>query len=291
MMKKLTILITLLFFVSGCSTDESRKEIHIATNKWIGYAPLFLANERGELKKLNFHLIQSVSLAEAMEVFNIGRADIVTTTQHEYFALKQTNALKPVILLDRSNGGDMILSNRTIKELQNAENIDVYLEIDSINTELFKDFAKKFSLSDNRLTFHNLDQQQIQNVENRQNKAIIIVSYSPYDIALQSKDFHTIASTRDINTLLVIDALCVRNNIIEAYPKRLQELKDVIDRAIEDIKTDPKGVHQTIRSYLGDISYEEFKESLSMIKWINHPSKEEIRSINQMGYAEDVILK
>jgi len=291
MIKKLTILITILFFVSGCGTDESHKEIQIATNKWIGYAPLFLANEHGELKKLNFHLIQSVSLAEAMEVFNIGRADIVTTTQHEYFALKQTNALKPVILLDRSNGGDMILSNRTIKELQNAENIDVYLEIDSINTELFKDFAKKFSLSDNRLTFHNLDQQQIQNVENRQNKAIIIVSYSPYDIALQSKGFHTIASTRDINTLLVIDALCVRNNIIEAYPKRLQELKDVIDRAIEDIKTDPKGVHQTIRSYLGDISYEEFKESLSMIKWINHPSKEEIRSINQMGYAEDVILK
>jgi NitT/TauT family transport system substrate-binding protein len=290
-MYKLIILVITLFLFSGCDTQESQKEIKIATNKWIGYAPLFLANERGELEKLHFHLIQNVSLAEAMEVFSIGRADIVTTTQHEYFSLKRTNDLKPVILLDRSYGGDMILSNKTIEELQQADKIEVYLEIDSINAELFKDFAKKFSIPQKRVIFHNKDQQQIQDIANTSDKAIIIVSYSPYDIPLEEKGFHVIASTRNLDTLVVIDALCAREDIIQHYPKRLDALKRIIDEAIESIQENPKKAHEEIRTYLGDITYEEFKSSLTMIKWINHPSEKIMQVIQEMGYEEDAILK
>ena len=279
-----------LLWLTGCSSDSPKDEIKIATNKWIGYTPLFLANERGELQELNFHLIQNVSLAEAMEVFNIGRADIVTTTQHEYFALKRTNAIKPVILLDRSDGGDMILSNKPIEELKKAEEIDIYLEIDSINAELFKDFSKKYALPQERLHFHNMDQQQIQNIINEPDSTIIIVSYSPYNIPLQNKGFHIVASTKDLNTLLVIDALCAREKIIQNYPERLKKLKHVIDRAIEDIQKNPAEVHQKIRAYLGNITYKEFQESLSMIQWINHPSEEIMQAIKKIGYEEDAII-
>lgn len=290
-MQKILLLIISLLLLSGCTSHDKEKEIKIATNKWIGYAPLFLANEDGELKELHFHLIQNVSLAEAMEVFSIGRADIVTTTQHEYFALKRSGSIKPVILLDRSNGGDMILSNRTIEELQKATKIDVYLEIDSINTELFQSFAKTHHLDQNRTVFHNQDQQKIQNVENHPENAIMIVTYSPYDIPLKEKGFRTVASTKDTDTLVVVDALCARDDIIEKYHPRLKALKKVIDKAVLSIENDPHAAHQKIKKYLGNISYKEFENSLALIKWINVPSDNMMHIIRNMGYDEAAILK
>ena len=280
-----------ILFITGCGRTESEKEIKIATNKWIGYAPLFLANENGALKKLHFHLIQSVSLAEAMEVFSIGRADMVTTTQHEYFTLKQTTSIKPVILLDRSNGGDMILSNTSLSQLQKAPRIDVYLEVDSINSELFKSFAKAYHIDMNRTVFHNQDQQVIQNIKNDPHKPTMIVTYSPYDIPLIKKGFHTIASTKDSDIIVVIDALCAGDDIVKAYPHRLKSLKKAIDDAVLLIEKDPKTVYTKIKKYLGNITYEEFRDSLSMIKWINHPSDKIIQIIKKIGYEEDTILQ
>jgi len=289
-MQKILLLVITAFLMFGCVPKDQKKEIKIATNKWIGYAPLFLANENKELEKLHFRLIQNVSLAEAMEVFSIGKADIVTTTQHEYFALKRTGDISPIILLDRSDGGDMILSNRTIPQLKEAEKIDVYLEIDSINTELFKTFAKIYNIDQNRTVFHNQDQQRIQNVENDPQKPIIIVTYSPYDITLKKKGFRSIASTKDIDTIVVIDALCARDDIIWSYQPRLEALKKAIDSAVTTIQTNPHAAYGKIKKYLGNISYDEFEKSLSMIKWINKPSDKIMQVIEKMGYPKDTVL-
>jgi NitT/TauT family transport system substrate-binding protein len=289
--QKLLIFLLSILVIAGCGSTKNEKEIKIATNKWIGYAPLFWANENGALKKLHFHLIQSVSLAEAMEIFSIGRADMVTTTQHEYFTLKQTTSIKPVILLDRSNGGDMILSNTSLSQLQKAPRIDVYLEVDSINSELFKSFARAYHIDMNRTVFHNQDQQMIQNVENNPHKPTIIVTYSPYDIPLIEKGFHSVASTKDSDIIIVIDALCTGEDIIKKYPHRLKALKKAIDDAVLLIEQDPKTAHTKIKKYLGNITYEEFRDSLSMIKWINHPSDKIIQIIKKMGYEEDTILQ
>lgn len=82
---------------------QNEKTIHIFTNSWIGYAPLFYAKEKGYFDKLNIDLVTNVSLAEAADLYDIGKADLVTTTQHEYYSLKNSgHNIVPVILFDRS---------------------------------------------------------------------------------------------------------------------------------------------------------------------------------------------
>ena len=282
-----------IVFLNGCSSQQHRSDEHIkiATNSWIGYAPLFYAKESGELDKLGFTLITYVSLAEAADVYNVGKADMVTTTQHEYHALKKMMGdVTPVILLDRSDGGDMILSNVSLETIKKASKIQVYLEVDSINTELLEEFLHKNGIDEKKLSIINEDQQTIQDVRNTKTP-ILIVTYTPYDVPLKKKGFKEIASTRDVHELVVIDALCARKHIVTKYKKRLIALKQLIDKKIEQIEKDPKQSYEYVKKYLGDISYEDYLASLRSIEWINNPSDELLQIIEPMGYKQRDIIK
>ncbi len=285
-----SLLILLLLLLSACSS-KPQKQIVISTNQWIGYAPLFYAYETGKLDSLNIKIVTSVSLAEAADLYSIGKADMVTTTQHEYNVLKQTtHDIKAVILIDRSNGGDMILSNRTLEALKKSTKTDAYLEVDSINQEILLDFLKKNAISKEKINFINKDQRQIQDVENDPQKAILIATYTPYEIALKKKNFKEVASTKDINSIIVIDALCARDTLIKNDKQRLIQLKKVIDKAITAIETNPKASYKVISKYFSHVSYKEYRHSLSLIKWINKPSQEFLEYIQQYGYKKDDII-
>ena len=290
---------TLFFLVyfailfSGCSSQQNvaNDKIKIATNSWIGYAPLFYAKESGELDKLGFSLITNVSLAEAADVYQVGKADMVTTTQHEYHALKKMiGDVIPVILLDRSNGGDMILSNASIEAIKKASKVTVYLEIDSINAELLQEFLNRHGIDQKKLVLVNEDQQSIQDVKNMKTPTLV-VTYTPYDVSLKKKGFKEVASTRNIHELVVIDALCARKQVVQNHKKRLSALKKLIDEKIEQIEKNPKDSYDYVKKYLDNISYQAYLDSLKSIEWINHPSDELLRVIEPMGYNKRDIIR
>ncbi len=276
----------------GCSAGETHKNIKIATNSWIGYTPLFYAQETGELKKLGFELVMNVSLAEAMELYAVDKADMVTTTQHEFYALKQMSGdIRPVILIDRSYGGDVILGNKPLSQIKNAKKIDVYLEVDSINSELLQEFMKKYSIEEKKIQLHNQDQQKITQLRNDSSKRILAVSYIPYSDILQKNGFIELASTKDIDDLIVIDALCVRKKVLKNHKAQLEALKKVIDAKIEQIRKEPKKSYAIVKNYLKNISYEEYVEGLKKIKWINKPSQKLLQVIEPMGYEKEELLQ
>ena len=291
LIKTILILLSLLFTFTAC-TSKPQKKIVISTNQWIGYAPLFYAYEKGELDKLNITLLTSVSLAEAADLYTIGKADMVTTTQHEYNVLKNTtHGIKAVILIDRSNGGDMILANKSIESLKKSKKIDAYLEVDSINQEILLDFLKKNHINEDKINFINKDQRQIQAVKNDTEKNILIVTYSPYNIGLEKKGFMELASTKDINSIIVIDALCASTEIIRNDKPRLIQLKKIIDKSITAIQQDPEASYKVVSKYFSGMSYKDYLDSLTLIKWINKPSKELLNYIQKYGYNEEDIIQ
>jgi len=260
-------------------------------NAWIGYTPLFYAKEKNYLKDLNIKLVPTVSLGESTELFSVAKADMLTATQHEYNALKTDfPTLVPVILMDRSDGGDMILANRSIQELQKSEKITVFLEIDSINNEMIRAFTKKYHLNANIMEYKNKDQAQIQDVSYTQDHAIIIVTYSPYDLTLLRKGFVEVSSTKDVSTLLVIDALYMKKELLDTQKERITKLKKIIDRSIEEIEKDPYKAYKLTQNYLMNISFEDFQNSLKVIKWINIPDKKLLKTLENADYNKDNIL-
>jgi len=290
-MKKnlLFLIFTLLLFASS---QISAKELTISTNSWIGYTPLFYANEKGYLKELDIKLLTSDTLSEAAAIYKENKADMVTTTQHEYYAIQKSGySIIPVILFDRSYGADMVLSNKSIAELQKAKKIDVYLKTDSINAQVLEDFINYYHIDKNKLTLINTEPSQLENLKPQKNKNMLIVTFVPYNIALQKKGFMELASTKETKVIVVIDSLCANKESIIHDKKRLKKLKSIIDKSILEIQADKRATYQLIKNYLEGMNYNDYLDAFSKIEWINKPSKNLLNRIKDMGYDEKYLIK
>ncbi len=284
MFKKI-LLLTLLLLFTSCSSDYE-KRLKISATTWVGYIPLFYAKEKGWLKPLNIKLLHVSSLAENMYLYEAGNSDAYAGTQYEYSILsKDMKSLKPIMMFDRSNGGDLVMSNISIEDLQNTTSqIDAYLELDSINNTVLKDFISKYKLEDKNINYINRDQTQIKQLQT-DSKPTLIVTYIPYNFTLEKQGFMELASTKDSLDLLVVDAMFTRTETYNVHEKQFRELKKLVDKSIESLKKDPKEFYTTVKPYILDMSYEEFVDSLGDIVWINRDVSSELKQrMNQANF-------
>ena len=277
MLKKIVILITTLLLFTSCSSDYD-KRLKISATTWIGYIPLFYAKEKGWLKPLNIKLLHVSSLAENMYLYEAGNSDAYAGTQYEYSILSQDiKSLQPIMMFDRSNGGDLVMGNFSIEALQNTTlEIDAYLELDSINNTLLKDFLSKYKLQDKNINYINKDQTQIKQLQ-ANSKPTLAITYIPYNFTLEKQGFMELASTKDSLDLLVVDALFTRIEIYDAHKKQFSELKKLVDKGVEALKKDPKEFYETVKPYILEMSYDEFVHSLDDIVWINRDISPELK--------------
>ena len=263
------ILILVLLMQSSC-TSASREPLRIGTNLWIGYTPLFYANERGWLAEGNIRLINAVSLYESMQMFAVGNTDAFTGTQYEYHVQRRTHpSLLPVILLDRSRGGDIIMSNRDLDTLRKSDRpVDVWLEVDSVSQELFKAFVRAKDLEGKKYRFHNLDPESISELPLQKTPAML-VTYEPYDDPLRSRGYRELCNSADPTLhFQIIDALYVPKEVLENRHKELAALNRAIARALRDLHKDPRAFYGYIKNYLHGEDYAHFRDSMERIEWI-----------------------
>ena len=269
MFRKILFAFIIVFLFTSCSLENGKK-IKISATTWIGYTPLFYAKEKSWLEPLNIKLLNVVSLSENMYLYKSGKSDAYVGTQYEYhYLVKNMESLTPILLFDKSNGGDVIMGNLDIEELEKIEDkIDVYLEMDSINSILFEDFINKHNLKNKNYNYINKDQAFISELKISQNPTII-VTYVPYNIKLEKNGFKNLASTKDNLDLLVIDAMFTTKELFLENKQTFIELKKLVDKSIVNLQKDPKEFYETIKDYLPNTDYEEFLKSLDDIIWIN----------------------
>ena len=270
MIKKFVFLLFVVLSFSSCVEDN--KKIKITTSTWIGYAPLFYAKEKNWLEPLNIKLLNVVSLSENMYLYKAGNADAFVGTQYEYnFLLQEDRTLIPIMIFDKSNGGDMILSNLTLDELSKInKEIDAYLEIDSVNSILLNDFIRSNNLQDKKINYINEDQSNISRLKaNEINNPTIIVTYTPYNNILEKNSFRELSSTKKSDDLLIIDGMYVKKDFYYENKETFVKLKKLVDDSIINLQNNPKEFYNTVKPYLTNISYEEFLSSLNDIIWLN----------------------
>jgi len=279
-MKKVGLITILLIFLSACSSQPHDHALRISTTTWIGYVPLFYAKEKGWLDEIDIKLINVVSLSENMYLYNDGNSDAYCGTQYEYSALKaQIPSLVPVMLFDRSNGGDIILSNHTISELENSrDKIDAYLEMDSINFTLLEDFIKRYKIDESRINYINRDQSEIATLENKDNnRLMLIITYIPFNVELEKNGFKEILSTKNGLELFVVDALFTTKEELNFHKDQFNTLNRLNNKAIAALKKDPKEFFETVKPYMSKLNFQEFQEALDDIVWVNNKTDEELK--------------
>ncbi|MCT7595857.1 hypothetical protein N5U28_11570 [Aliarcobacter butzleri] len=269
MIRVILISLISIIFLTSCVNDKKDK-LRVVTSNWIGYTPLFYAREKGLLDKLNIQLLSVVSLSESLHTYKSKHAHIFLGTQYEYEeAFKRDNQVVPIMLLNKSDGGDVVMLNLTLEEIKKEDKqIDVFLELSSVNSLVFDDFITKHNIKNKNFNYVNKDQSFIAQQKEFKNPTIVI-SYNPYTITLEKNGLKTLETTKDNIEILIVDAMFTTNDILIKYKDELKELKKIIDIAIDDLEKDEKAYYDLIKDYLYDTSFEEFQQSLSNIKWIN----------------------
>jgi len=278
--QKTSLLLIVILLLCSCSKSGFDETLKISVTTWVGYTPLYYAKEKGWLDEVNIKLVNAVSLSENMYLYQAGNSDAFCGTQYEYSVLKlQSPDIIPIMLFDRSNGGDLIMSNHSLTELKNSKaDIQAYLEIDSINYTLLEDFIKKFSIDEQRINFINRDQAEISALKNtNKNEQIVIVTYIPFNTPLEKNGFKEILSTKTGLDLLVIDSLYTQKETFIRHEQQFKMLKIITDKAINALQEDPIAFFQTIKHYLEPLSYSEFNSGLKDIIWINGTLPESLK--------------
>jgi len=282
---KTFFLIFFLILFNGCSKKE---ELKIAANTWIGYTPLFYADAKGWLKGEKIKLIHTVSLNESLQLYNENLIHALACTQYE--AKIADKKLYPVILLDKSYGADMVMSNFSLKELKNFPEIDVYLEIDSVNSLLLDSFVKTYDINKTKLKIHNSDQVQI--VVKKYKNPVIVVTYSPYAAKLSAKGFKILASTKTSSALIVLDAVFSDDKNIKKHYGQFLKLKKFIMTALDDLHKNPKYFFTVVQPYLGyDYKYEDFTKDLDKIKWLKTYDLNIREMLKKLKLSDEKLIK
>lgn len=260
----LFIFLTLLL-LAGCG-QQHEHELRVAINPWIGYSPLYYAQEQGWLEEAGIKLIHSTSLNETIQYFNAGLVDAFVSTQYEASVIGK-DKLVHLYAIDRSNGGDVVLSNKSLDEIIKSENITVYMEIDSVNQLVFDDFVNKHKLPITNFNIINKEQVLIKELKPDEAEATILITYEPYATHLRNQGFQQIGSTADTD-ILILDSLYTSHEAWSVHRQSVQALKKLILKSYQHLKNNPQQYHNNIQHYLEKVSYQEFAESLKTIEWL-----------------------
>jgi NitT/TauT family transport system substrate-binding protein len=294
MLKLLLSSLFLAFTLTSCSQEHKKPPLVISVDQWIGLAPIYYAHSKGWLAQANIQLLVAPSISENLRIFESGASDMFTATQHEYFRERKTHPdLIPVIHYDRSFGGDIVMANRTNKELLlGNEIIDVYIEADTVNEEMLDYWIKDTKISRQRLHIHSRVQDEIATIKSSPNEhPIMLVTYNPHNLSLEKNGFHEIASSKNEN-YLVIDAMYTSSKLYRDRLQTFQKLNDIRKRAIKAYESNPKKFYEVVKPYLSNPGYDEFLEMKQNIQWVTQtPSPNLSRRLQEIKFpAKDLLL-
>lgn len=274
-MKKLLILFVSLIVVAGAGfglwkvfSVSRHPEIRISINPWVGFTPFMYAQEKGWLEETPFKFVWLVDLSDNARLFDKGFAQGFAATQYEFMRFKNKDELTAVFLIDQSYGADAILSNRTLAQLRQTQGqISVYLEMGSLNQDMFNAFMAEHALDKSKFTLVDSSQKSMEAMA-ISDKPLLLITYEPYVSQMKNKGLNVVSSTRTLKTFYAIDALFARKSSVEEHPDEYKNLENIFERAQDQLQKNPKEFYTTVAGYLEEQSYEEFMASTHQIQWI-----------------------
>ncbi len=256
---------------------KPKEPLKIAISNWVGYMPIVYAKEKEWLNDNDIQLLWTESLKTTSASFDRHLVDGMFVTQYDYAINQKETPSSLVFVTNISKGADTIMSNVALDELRNSDRIVVSLEKNSLGQAMFDGFVAKYDLNASKFLLSNSSQLGIAEAKYTNSKAVVI-TYPPYTAILKSKGFSEITNAKELK-LPVLDGLFVSDEKISLHAKTLAKIKVACERAISDADKNPMQFYQTVKPYLGSMSYDEFMFAVGGIDWAGKNNTAEIDAI------------
>lgn len=234
-------LLILVLFAPACRKSSEAHKFRIGLGPFVGFGPLYLAQQKGFFKDagIDAELIVLTGLAERNSALKAGRIDALAAPV-DYFVLSAGNNLVATIAMsiDESNGADGIVATTDIKTVADLRGKRV-----AFQRGLPSEFFLRALLQQNGLTLNDLKPVDMETSQagaafiSKQIDAAVI--WEPWlSKASQEGHGHVLASSKDYPNLIV-DCLAFNQGVVSRSPEQVQAIVNAVLRAISYAKAHP----------------------------------------------------
>lgn len=228
----LLLLTISLFFLNGCSPQQ-QSPLRVGTNTWPGYESLYIARELGLYKESSVHLIELPSASNVMHEFRNNNLEVAALTLDEALTLLVDDIdLQVILVMDFSNGGDVLLGKPHIETLAELKGGQVALEDTAVGAILLQAALSKakIELSDVSMVPCTVDAHL-----KCYDEVDAIVTFDPAKTQLQKIGANLLFDSAEIPGKIV-DVLVVRKSILKENINSLNLLVDGHFKALKFLK-------------------------------------------------------
>jgi len=219
---------------SSCRTPAAHT-YKIGLGPWVGFGPLYLAQEKGFFKDAGVSVDLNVltGLSERNSALKSAQVDALAAPV-DYFVLSAGNHLETTIVMeiDESTGGDGIVANSSIQKFEDLKGKQV-----AFQRGLPSEFFLRALLEQHGMRFEDL---KAVDMETAQAGAAFIAKqldaacvWEPWlTKAKEQGGGHILASTKEFPNLIV-DCLAFNNDVVKQHPDDVQKIVNAVFRAID----------------------------------------------------------
>jgi NitT/TauT family transport system substrate-binding protein len=268
--------IALVFSVStivGC-LHEPAKPLRVGYLVWPGYESLFLARDLGYYKDTGIRLVDYPSGSETIRAFRNGDLEAATLTLYEALLVAETLPnFRIVLVMDSSNGADVLLAKPTIQKLENLKDQRVGVESGAVGAYVLTRALEQAKLTPKDVQVISLG---VSEHEQAYKKGVVnaVVTFEPTRSKLVEAGAKQLFDSKQIPGE-ILDVLAVREDVLTSQSAAVQALITGHFRAWKYLEQHPQDAARRIAPREG-VTPEQFLKSL---EGIDIPDLEENRKL------------
>lgn len=212
------LLLASLLWLSSCRGDVPPLKVGIGL--WPGYEPLYLADQQGHYPDVD--IVRLTSTLDVLRALRNGNLNGAALTLDETLKLLDEGIdLVIILVLDYSNGADVVMARDDIKSLQDLQGKRIGLETNAVGALILQAMLKKSGLTPTQLQVNFMPMMHLADAV-ASGRIDAAIAYEPYVTELRGLGMKEIFSSADMPGQ-ILDVLVVRRDVLP-LTDQLQQL-------------------------------------------------------------------
>lgn len=241
--------VVIVALISACHQSVDRP-LQLGTVQWPGYEPLYLARGLGYFDDSQVHLIEQTATTETIEAFRNDVIDIAALTLDEVLLLKQQGkALQVILVMDISNGADVIIARPGIKSMAELKGKRIGVEANALGSYMLSRALEQTHLKTKDIQIVSLQFGEHE-AAFKNGKIDAVVTFEPAKTKLLKLGGNVVFDSSKIPNEIV-DVLVVRPAYLEAHRDEIRMLISAWFKALGYLKEHRDDASKQIAGRLG----------------------------------------
>lgn len=246
---KVGAVLLLAAWLSAC--DKPTEPFRVGTNIWIGYEPLYLAQDLGLYGEAPIRMVTLPNATEAQQALRAGVVEAAALTLDEALTMQQDGVdLRVIAVMDTSHGADVLMAKPSVRSLADLKGKRVGVESTATGVLMLHEAlaSVKLGVQDITMVYLTVDQHE---AAFRAGRIDAVVTFEPVRTQLLAQGAHALFDSSRIPGRIV-DVLVTTGANSARHAETLGLLLRGHFQALEQLRADPlkAAAHMTVRQGL-----------------------------------------